>query len=529
MSANSEAIGPQPVSANDDEPVGTGVWIGFLGMVFGVFMSVGDIQIVASSLEQIQAGLSCTSDEIAWVQSAYLIAEVVVIPLSGWLGKALSTRWLYVISCGGFTAMSLACALSWDLPSMIAFRALQGLFGGAMIPVVFSSVYLMFPPRLQGVSAIVIGLVVTLAPVTGPVFGGFLTAMISWKAMFAINVVPGLLVCLSTWLFVHIDEADFSLLKHIDFPGIFYICVFLGGMQFVLEEGARLDWLESPLIVSLCLLSTLGCVALIRRELTISNPVVDLRAFRDFNFAMGCLFSFLLGAALCSIIYMMPVYLSTVRGLNSLQIGEYVMVTGMFQFLSAFVAGSLGKRMDPRAMLGVGMFLLGLGAWINGILTAESGYWEFFLPQAIRGLALLFCFLPINTLALGSLPPEEVLNASGLYNLMRNIGGAMGLAWANTSLIQWSKAHYAVLREHVTEADLPVQNLLDLLDELHADLSTADNGLASLSLLYHAAMREAQVASFNELFQVIGFVACASALLTPLLKKPRATALETGH
>ena len=238
-----EAQGPLK---STQRPLSIGEWVGFIAMVFGIFMAILDIQIVASSLEQIQAGLSATQDEITWVQTAYLIAEVVIIPLSGWLSRALSTRVLFAISCAGFTLMSLLCALAWDLNSMIVFRGLQGLFGGAMIPTVFAVIYTLFPPKLQPTMVIVVGLVVTVAPTAGPVLGGYLTNAVSWKALFLVNLLPGFFATLLTWLFVRVDEPDWSLLKKIDYPGIFFIVVFLGCMQFVLEEGVRKEWFDSP-------------------------------------------------------------------------------------------------------------------------------------------------------------------------------------------------------------------------------------------------------------------------------------------
>src|SRR5574343_569506 len=318
-------------------------WIGFFAMVFGIFMAILDIQIVASSLEQIQAGLSATRDEITWVQTAYLVAEVVIIPLSGWLARAFSTRILFVLSCGGFTLMSLCCVLAWNLPSMVVFRAFQGIFGGAMIPTVFAVIYTLFPPRLQPAMVIVVGMVVMIAPTAGPVLGGYLTEALSWKSLFLINLVPGFLVCLSTWLFVRVDEPDWKLLEKIDFLGIVYIIVFLGSMQFVLEEGVRKEWFDSREIVFFSVVAAIAGIAMFYRELTIEHPIVDLWAFRNLNFAVGCVFSFILGIGMYTTVYLMPVYLASVKGLNSLQIGQYVMVTGLFQLLSAFVAGPLAN------------------------------------------------------------------------------------------------------------------------------------------------------------------------------------------
>ena len=503
-------------------------WVGFFAMVFGIFMAILDIQIVDISLEQIQAGLSATRDEITWVQTAYLIAEVVVIPLSGWLSRALSTRYLFAISCAGFTLMSFLCALAWDLHSMIVFRGLQGFFGGAMIPTVFAVIYTLFPPRLQAAMTVVVGLVVTVAPTAGPVLGGYLTEAVSWKALFLVNLAPGLLATLLTWLFVRVDEPDWGLLEKIDFRGIFYIVAFLGCLQYVLEEGVRDEWFESRQIVIFSVLAALAGIAMLYRELTCAHPIVDLWAFRDGNFAVGCLFSFILGIGLYTIIYLMPVYLANVKGLNSLQIGQYIMVAGIFQFVSAFVAGPLAKIMDSRLMLASGLLMYGLGCWFNGSLTHEDAYWEFFWPQALRGFALMFCFLPINSLALGTLPPEEVKNASGLYNLMRNLGGAIGLAVANTLMIQWNKGHYAKLREAVTPGSLQTQSLMGGLQERLASAGLADPELAALKQVRALVMREAEVMTINSLFHVLGMVFLVALLLMPLVRKVAADAGGAG-
>ncbi len=503
-------------------------WIGFFGMVFGIFMAILDIQIVASSMQQIQDGLAATRDEIAWVQTAYLIAEVVIIPLSGWLSRALSTRYLFVLSCGGFTLMSLMVALAWNLPSMVVFRTFQGLFGGAMIPTVFSVIYTLFPKRLQPTMLIVVGLVVTVAPTAGPVLGGYLTEALSWKALFLINLIPGFLVCIGTWLFVRVDEPDWQLLEKIDFLGIVYIIIFLGSMQFVLEEGVRKEWFDSYEIVFFSVVASLSGVAMFYRELTIEHPIVDLWAFRNSNFAVGCLFSFILGIGLYTTIYLMPVYLASVKGLNSLQIGQYVMVTGLFQLLSAFVAGPLAKVLDSRLMLALGLSLYGLGAWMNGNLTHDAGYWEFFWPQAIRGFALMFAFLPINSLALGTLPAEDVKNASGLYNLMRNLGGAIGLAISNTLMIQLNKEHYAVLRESVTPDSPQAQALLAGLQETLAQASVPNAELAGLKQLYGLVMREAEVITLNTLFHTLSLSFFLALLLMPLVKKVSAPGDEAG-
>ncbi|WP_157200462.1 DHA2 family efflux MFS transporter permease subunit, partial [Methylomonas lenta] len=332
------------------------------------------------------------------------------------------------------------------------------------------------------------------------------------------------LVCLSTWLFVRVDEPDWELLEKIDFLGIVYIIIFLGSMQFVLEEGVRKEWFDSHEILFFSVVAAVAGIAMFYRELTIEHPIVDLWAFRNFNFAVGCVFSFILGVGMYTTIYLMPLYLASVKGLNSLQIGQYVMVTGLFQLLSAFVAGPLAKVLDSRLMMALGLSLYGLGSWMNADLTHESGYWEFFWPQALRGFALMFAFLPINTLALGTLPPEEVKNASGLYNLMRNLGGAIGLAVANTLMIQLNKQHYAVLRESVAPGSPQAQSVLAGLQERMAGLSLPNSEQAALKQLYGLVMREAEVLTLNTLFHILSLVFLFALLLMPLVRKVSADA-----
>ncbi|MEY4768458.1 MAG: hypothetical protein RL637_1097 [Pseudomonadota bacterium] len=494
-------------------------WLGFFTMAIGVFMAVLDIQIVASSIQQIQAGLSATQDEIAWVQTSYLVAEIIIIPLSGWLARVFSTRYLYVISAGGFTLASIACAAAWNLPSMIVFRCLQGFLGGAMIPITFTVIFILFPPRLQAAMGIVLGLIVTIAPTVGPILGGYLTEMFNWKLLFLINTVPGLIVCIAVWNFVNIDQPNWHLLAKIDFIGIGLITVFLGCMQFVLEEGVRKQWFEDDLIIHLTIIAVVSGLILIIWELTIEHPIIDLWAFRNFNFAIGCWYSFVLGVGLYTIIYLTPLYLSSIKGLNSLQIGFYLMVVGVFQLLSAFMAGILEKYLDLRVMLSLGFGLFATSAWLNGQLTADSGYWEFFLPQAIRGSAMMICFIPINTLTLGLLPIEEVKNASGLYNLMRNLGGAIGLAIANTLITNVDKAYYAQLRESITATDYYTQIIIEGIADRLSQTTLIDSQLAAIKLLTNLTWREAEVMTFNYVFQLIALLFFSSLLIAPWLRK----------
>lgn len=505
-------------------------WLGFIGLVFGMFMAVLDIQIVNSSLAQIQAGLSATSDEISWVQTSYLVAEIIMIPLSGWLGRALSTRYLFCLSAGGFTLMSLACASVSTLDEMIIARAFQGFFGGAMIPSVFAVVYIVFPRHMQPKLSIIIGLVVTMAPTLGPVLGGYLTEVISWHALFTINLIPGIFVCLITWFCVRIDEPDFSLFQKIDFPGIIFLTFWLGPLEFILEEGVRKQWFESELIVFWALVSGISFILLLHRELTCESPMVNFSAFKNKNFSFGCFFSFILGFGLFSGVYLLPLYLGIVKNLNSFQIGIYVMVMGLFQLLSAPLAAFLSKKFDLRLIFLGGFCLFGLGMLETAYHAYEDGYQEFFLGQAIRGLSLMLCFVPINTLSLGTLPHDQLKNASGLYNLMRNLGGAIGLAIINSYLTSWNKTAYGHLRTTVTDRNPAFSSLVGGLADRLSDYALPDPARAAFKMITDLAHREASIVTFNQIYVFISLIFFLSSICIFLVKRVEApSAMTESH
>jgi len=520
MSAAAAPSGPRPGTAQ--RRVTARDWIGFFAMVVGMFMAILDIQIVSSSLAEIQAGVSASADEISWVQTSYLIAEVIMIPLSGFLARVMSTRWVFVVSAIGFTLMSMACAFAWNIESLIVFRALQGFLGGAMIPTVFATSFSLFPLEKRAGVSVMIGLVATMAPTLGPTLGGYLTQSLSWHWLFLINVAPGLLVSSLVWTFVDVDRPDRGLLKGFDFAGLLFMALFLGTLEFVVEEGPRNDSFEDHAIAAAAVVCAVSAVLFFWRVLTYRNPIVGLRAFRDRNFAIGCLFSFVIGVGLYGSVYLMPLFLGRIRGLNSLQIGMVMFVTGMFQFISAPIAGFMSKKLDLRLMLALGLALFGFGVYLNSILTAESDFAELFLPQAVRGLSLMLCFIPINTLALGTLPPDQLKNASGLYNLMRNLGGAIGLAAINTVLIDRFALHMSRLSDNITTARPGVQDTLDAISGRLSGLMPGDADTAALKMMHAIVEREAMVLTFTDCLLLMAGVFAFAFLLMPLVRKPRA-------
>lgn len=499
----------------------------FFCMVFGMFMAILDIQIVSASLAEIQAGLSASSEEISWVQTSYLIAEVIMIPLSGTLSRVLSTRWMFTISAGGFTFMSLMCATSTSIEQMIVWRALQGFIGGGMIPTVFASAFTIFPPEKRPVISPIIGLVATLAPTVGPTIGGYLTDLFSWHWLFLVNIVPGIFVTVSTYLLVDFDEPDFELFKSFDWAGLGFMAAFLGSLEYVLEEGPLNDWFQDEAVLVLTIVCIVGAVGFFYRAFTAKQPIVDLRAFTDRNFLAGSAFSFVMGIGLYGLTYLYPVYLARVRGYSSLQIGETMFVTGATMFLMAPVAGMLSRKLDPRVMMGIGFAAFAFGTWQVTGLTKDWDFWELFVPQILRGVGLMICMVPINNIALGTLPPERIKNASGLYNLMRNLGGAVGLALINTALNNRMDLHLQRLRESVDWGSATaVETLNNMTLKFHA--LGSDAGQAALKTLSNMVRQQALVMSFADVFLLLTllFIALIGAL--PFVQKPRAAAAGGG-
>jgi len=501
-------------------------WAGFMAMVLGMFMAILDIQIVSASITEIQAGLAASPDEAAWVQTSYLIAEIVMIPLSGWLSRLLSTRVLFVGSALGFTLFSLACAGASSLGEMVVFRAAQGFIGGAMIPTVFATSFLLFSGERRTQISVLIGLTATLAPTIGPTLGGWLTDRYSWHWLFLINVPVGAVVAVAVWNWLDIDRPDWSLRRRFDAIGLVLMALFLGALEYVLEEGERWDWLSDPTIAWCAAISTVAGVLFFWRMLTRRDPLVELRAFRDLNFTFGSLFSFVLGIGLYGSVYLVPLFLARVRGYDSLQIGETMFVTGAAMFLSAPVAGQLARRMDLRLMLAVGLAMFGGGIWWMAHLTVDSAFWELFGPQALRGGAMMFIMLPVNQVALGRLPPQELKNASGLYNLMRNLGGAVGLAAINTFATQRLALHTLHLDEEVTWARAGALRFIGGLTQALTAAKGAEAHLAALREVAAMVQQQALTLAYNDVLLLMAGTFFVALPLTLLLAKPNMGPVE---
>jgi MFS transporter, DHA2 family, multidrug resistance protein len=515
--------------AASDPPMDKKRLIAFFAMVVGMFMSILDIQIVSASLAEIQAGLGAGSDEIAWVQTSYLIAEVIMIPLSGTLARILSTRVLFSMCAAGFTLSSALCATATNIDQMIVYRAIQGFIGGGMIPSVFAAAFTIFPPSKRSIVSPIIGLVATLAPTIGPTVGGYLSHAMSWHWLFLVNVVPGIIVTLLTWSLIDFDKPEKSLWKKFDWWGLLAMGVFLGSLEYVLEEGNNKDWFNDEHIIVGSIAMTIGAVVFFWRAFKVEFPIVDLRAFMDRNFSIGSLFSFVMGVGLYGLTYLYPLYLGRIRGYDSLMIGETMFVSGLAMFFTAPVAGMLSNKLDPRVMMGIGFLGFATGTYLMTGITSDWDFYELLIPQILRGCSLMMCMVPINNIALGTLPPQRIKNASGLFNLTRNLGGAVGLAIINTMLTQRTDEHYARLSEHVNFNN---PEALDWLSSVGANYDSYGLDGASVAFKKLAGMvtQQAWLLSFADVFMALTVLFCFLVTLTLLIRKPSAAPpAGSGH
>src|SRR5258705_1509136 len=387
----------------------------FAVMCVGMFIALLDIQIVASSLREIGGGLSASRDEIGWVQTSYLIAEIVMIPLSGWLTRVLSTRWLFTASAAGFTLTSMLCAMAWNIESMIAFRALQGLLGASMIPTVFTSSFHYFQGPRRVYSAAVIGTIASVAPTLGPVIGGWITDTLSWHWLFYINLVPGLAITALIPLLVKIDKPDLSLLRDADYLGMALMALGLGMLEYLLEEGSRWNWFDDATIRTCAWVAGIALVLFVARSLTYRNPVVDLRALTNRNFAVGCVLSFVTGIGIFTTIYLTPLFLGYVRGFSAWQTGTAIFSTGAASLIGTPIYIALARRYDGRWLMMFGLACFGLAMWSYGFITHDWGTAQFLMPQLLRGFPQVFAVAPAVNLGLGALPAERLKYASGLF------------------------------------------------------------------------------------------------------------------
>jgi len=506
----------------------------FAVMCVGMFIALLDIQIVAASLQDIGGGLSAGQDQIGWLQTAYLIAEIIVIPMSGWLTRVFSTRWLFVGSAIGFTVASALCGMAWNIQSMIAFRALQGMLGASMIPTVFTSTFHFFPGKRQPLAAAVIGTIASVAPALGPMIGGWITDTLSWHWLFYINLIPGLLVAAGVAAWVDIDRPEPGLLKDADYLGIGLMAIFLGNLEYVLEEGARWNWFDDAGIRHCAWASGVSGVLFIWRSLAYAHPVVELRALGNRNFLIGCILSFITGLGIFGTIYLIPLFLGYVRGLSAWQTGVILSATGLGSLLGVPCYIALARRgVDTRWLMAFGLSMFGLSMLSFSRITHDWGEGQLFWPQIIRGFPQVFAVAPAVTLGLGSLPMARLKYASGLFNMMRNLGGAVGIAICGAILNDRTNLHFERIAGSLDATHAPLGAAIAVMRArlLQVQSDSIRATATSLVEVRQLVYREASTMAYADAFLVMLAAFAIAVVLVPLLRKvvQQGAGGATGH
>jgi MFS transporter, DHA2 family, multidrug resistance protein len=506
---------------------GWATWCGFVLMCLGMFMAILDIQVVATSLPAIQDALAISRDAMSWIQTAYLIAEIIAIPLTGWLTRVLTLRWLFVSAISLFTLASIGCAFSGNFPVLVSFRVLQGFAGGALIPAVFSAVFLLFPIRLHPIATTMAGIMAVLAPTVGPVVGGWITETWSWHWLFLINVAPGVIAATATPFLLPDERPRFADLATLDGYSLALLAVSLASLEVGLKEAPHAGWL-SPLCLLLFLSSAAAATAFAFRTLEARHPVVELSTLKNRSFAIGCALSFCLGIGLFGSVYLMPVFLAYVRGHDAFEIGTIMLVTGVAQLVTAPIAGTMESRFDPRLLSAAGFSLFALGLGCSAFQGRVADFDEMFWPQVLRGVAIMFCLLPPTRLALGALTEAQVPDASGLFNLMRNLGGAIGIALIDTILYGRTGGHADALRDRLIAGDITAAQAIGLDLNLFTHRPAGVSDAAVEAYLRPMVEKAAFAISTNEAWALLACAALLGLLLVPFAGRPPQSTAKTA-
>jgi MFS transporter, DHA2 family, multidrug resistance protein len=516
MSASPEISVPGPGATPE-----ASVWTAFLLMCLGMFMAILDIQVVATSLPAIQDALGISRDAMSWIQTAYLIAEVIAIPLTGLLTRVLTLRWLFTAAVGVFTLASIGCAFSGDFSTLLVFRIVQGFSGGVLIPAVFSAVFMLFPVRLHAVATTIGGVVAVLAPTVGPIVGGAITATWSWPWLFLINVIPGLIAAAATPSLLPRQKTNLNELKTLDALSLVLMALALASLELGLKQAPESGWL-SMRCAGLLLASAIGLGLFLWRTSRETHPVLRLVALKRRSFAFGCALSFCLGVGLFGSVYLMPVFLAFVRGHDAFEIGTIMLVTGVAQLVAAPLAALLESRIGARWLTGAGFALFSIGLGLSFFQPRTADFSEMFWPQVIRGVAIMFCLLPPTRFALGDLPESEIADASGLFNLMRNLGGAIGIALIDTVLYGRVVGYAENFRDRLLAGDVSAARAIGLDPSLLLNRASGPPTEAEIAYVRPLVEKASLALCVNEAWAMLAVIALVGLLLVPFSRGTRA-------
>jgi DHA2 family multidrug resistance protein len=498
-------------------------WLVAVSVMFATFMEVLDTTVVNVSLPHIAGSLSVTIDEATWALTSYLVANAIILPMTGWLAATFGRKRLLMLSVVGFTAASFLCGLAPTLSTLILFRVLQGATGGALQPLSQAVLLEAFSPQDRGKAMGFWALGIVVAPILGPVLGGWLTDSYSWRWVFYINIPVGVASIVMTKLYIFDPPYLRQERRPIDYWGIGMLVVGIGALQILLDKGQQEDWFESNLMVALAVISAVTLIALVVHELTTDDPIVDLRVFKARSYAVGVFLMTIVGFVLYGSMVLLPIMLQTLLGYPPLQAGIAMAPRGIGSFFMMPMVGLMTGRFDPRKLLTLGLIVGGSTLLWLSRLNLQAGYWDIFWPQLIQGVGMSLLFVPLTTVSMDPIPRERMGYATSLFNLMRNIGGSIGIAMTGTMLARHNQAMTSLLGSHVTAYDPATQRMFS---QLRAGFiaSGADSGTATrraYAALFGMVQQQATMVSFVGIFQLLGVMFLALIPLVLLMKRPR--------
>jgi DHA2 family multidrug resistance protein len=534
LPANSaaKALTPAASPATSSTTVPARTWIAVIGATLGAFMAVLNIQIVNASLADIQGAIGAGIDDGGWISTSYLIAEIVVIPLSGWLAQVFSVRIYLLANAILFLILSAACALAQDLPQMIVLRAIQGFTGGVLIPMAFTLIITLLPRAKQPVGLALFALSATFAPAIGPTIGGYLTENFGWQYIFYVNLVPGTIMVGMLWYALETKPLKLSLLRQGDWAGIVAMAIGLAALQTVLEEGNKDDWFGSPFIVKLSVIAGVALAVFVIVELTVDRPLLNLRLLVRRNFGFGTLANFLLGVALYGSVFILPQYLSRIQGYNAEQIGMVLAWTGLPQLVLIPLVPRLMQRFDARIIIGIGLVLFAASNFMNIHMTSNYAAEQLFWPNVVRAVGQALVMAPLSAVAAAGIEPENAGSASGLFNMTRNLGGAVAIALLQTVLTKREQYHSNILMQSVSPFEQATRTRLDQLTQYfvnHGIVDRSDAAHRAYVAIGHIVQKQAYILAFSDTFYLLGMALIVALIAALFLKKPGHVAAGEAH
>jgi len=516
--------------ADDAVPLKT--WISVIGVLIGCFLAVLNIVVTNSSLRDIAGTLGASADEISWIPTSYLVAEIVVIPLTGWLSAAFSLKKYLMVNSILFVLFSICCGQTHSLDLMILFRVAQGFTGGVLIPLSFVAILTYLPASKQPIGMALFTVTATFAPAVGPLIGGWLTDNYGWPFIFYMNAIPGALMIAAVWFTMEKQPTNLALLKKGDWWGILTMAIGLAAFEIVLEDGNRKDWFGDPGIVKLAWTAAIFIPAFIIIELRQKEPLVDLRLFARRNFGLGSIVNVVLGIGLYGVVFILPLYLGQMHGYDASQIGTVLIWLGLPQLLVIPLVPKLMQLVDARIIIGIGVLLFGGSSFLTAHLDSNFAGPQFYFPLIIRALGQPLIMVPLSAVATaGMAKGRESGSASALFNMMRNIGGSIGIAGLSTLLSVRERFHSERIGESVTAYSGAVQERVQRSEALFFSQGSDSYSahLRAIGAVGGAVRREAFFLAYSDCFLALGCVLLASAIALLFMKKAHISGAVGGH